>query len=274
MITQEIKDGLIAEAIHHREQDMLIKGQFWAYHKGCSVGCFVKTEDRPHAKLAARSGMPEWIHHLQDSIFENLPEDDCFYWSERFFKAAPVGLSHEQYNVQIKAPFMVFTLRSALETFDHKKHPDVKKAIDTVIKLYEDGEVDLSKFRDAADAAYAAAAAAYADAADAAYAADAYADAADSAAAYAAYDAADADADAADAAAADAADVAAAAADAAADADAADAAAAYAAAAYADADAADAAAAYATYAYATYAATGKRMREFADELIRLMESAK
>ena len=183
MITQEIKTQMVDEAILHREQDLLIKGHFWDGHKGCSVGCFVKTENSPHAKLAEITGMPEYMHHLQDTIFEGLPEETRYHWSERFFKAAPVGLSHDDYDLKIRNPFLVFILKGVLDTFDHKKHPYVKKAIDTVIDLYESGETDLGKFRDAA--AYAADAAADA----AAYATRAAADAT-RAAAYAAYAAA------------------------------------------------------------------------------------
>jgi len=143
MKTQKIKDELIAEAIQHREQDMLIKGEYWDGHKGCSVGCFVKTNDDPHEKLAERSGMPEFMHHLQDTIFEGLPGATRLKWSERFFKAAPVGLSHEQYDIQIKAPFLVFVLQSTLGTFDHEKFPDVKAAVDGSIALWQRDDIAL-----------------------------------------------------------------------------------------------------------------------------------
>jgi len=157
MLTQETKDNLINEAIIHRTQDLLIKGQFWDGHKGCSVGCFVKTEEQPHAKLAEITGMPEYMHRLQDTLFEGLPEEICYHWSERFFKAAPVGLPHEEYDLKVRNPFLVVVLKSTLETFNHNENPKVKEAIDTVIKLYEDGETDLTKFKAAAAAANAAA---------------------------------------------------------------------------------------------------------------------
>jgi len=270
MLTQEIKNELIAEGVQHRKQDLLIKGSFWKGHKGCSVGCYVKTGDEPHAKLAKRSGMPEYMHRLQDIIFEGLPDKTRFHWSEVFFKAAPVGLSDEGYNKNIKIPFLIYVLKSTLTTFNHIKNPDVKKAVDTVIKLYEDGETDPSKFNAAAHAADAANTAAYVidygacDANTVAYAAyyaakaadAANAFATDNAATYATYSAADA----ADAfATSNATYTAFATANAATYAT------------YAAADATYAADATGAAANAAYATLGNRMQEFADELIRLMK---
>jgi hypothetical protein len=157
MLTQKIKNELIAEAIEHRKQDLFIRGKYWDGHKGCSVGCFVKTRDNPHAKLAERTGLPVWLHYLQDRLFEDMTYDNMPYWSERFFKAAPVGLTSEQIDKQIKAPFLIFVLESTLDKFDHDKYPDVLKSIQTVIDLYKSGEIDVDKFKAAADAARAAA---------------------------------------------------------------------------------------------------------------------
>jgi hypothetical protein len=157
MLTQKIKNELIAEAIEHRKQDLFIRGNYWDGHKGCSVGCFVKTHDNPHEKLAERTGLPVWLHYLQDRLFEGMTYDNMPYWSERFFKAAPVGLTSEQIDKQIKAPFLIFVLESTLDKFDHDKYPDVLKSIQTVIDLYKSGETDVDKFKAAADAARAAA---------------------------------------------------------------------------------------------------------------------
>jgi hypothetical protein len=165
MLTQKIKNELIAEAIEHRKQDLFIRGNYWDGHKGCSVGCFVKTHDNPHEKLAERTGLPVWLHYLQDRLFEGMTYDNMPYWSERFFKAAPVGLTSEQIDKQIKAPFLIFVLESTLDKFDHDKYPDVLKSIQTVIDLYKSGETDVDKFKAAADAAWSAADAAWSAAA-------------------------------------------------------------------------------------------------------------
>jgi len=159
MITQEVKAQMVNEAILHREQDLFIKGSFWDGRKGSSVGCFVKTQDNPNRELSKITGMPEWTHHLQDSIFQGLPNSTRPYWSERFFKAAPVRLSHEDYILKIRNPFFVFILKDLLDTFDHVKYPDVKKAINRVIKLYKKGgdyKAAYDAAHDACDAAHAA----------------------------------------------------------------------------------------------------------------------
>lgn len=152
MYTQEIKDRFVSEAIQHREADLYIKGCFWDGHKGCSIGCSAKTNKYPHAKLAGMTGLPEWLHWLQDTIFEGLPSPDNLYWTEQLFSAIPAGSTEESLE-QVKRDFLVIVLKSTFDTFDHEKFAEIKKAIDNVIELYESGETDLTKFKDAARAA-------------------------------------------------------------------------------------------------------------------------
>ena len=67
-----------AEAVklaeEHVAQDRLISGAFYKNGtpnwKGCSVGCFVKTNKEPHKKLAELLGTTEEIECLRDFIFE------------------------------------------------------------------------------------------------------------------------------------------------------------------------------------------------------------
>jgi len=261
----DLKIEVVDRLQQHRAEDSIIKGVYQQLspelasgYRGCAIGCTLPHLEREpsswHGRVEDMYGIPRTVARLIDGIFENLPtgDDQHARFAVEVIEAVPVG-----------ADLSLVTARLMLDLLADPDHgvrqytqPDSRQrvAVDAVIGLYRrrlgGEEITAKEWRDAADAAYAAAAAA----ADAAYAA-AYADAAavdaadaaaaayaDAAAADAAYAAAAAAADAAyaaayaDAAAVDAADAAYAAADD-------DAAAAYAAA-YAAADD-DAAAAYA-----------------------------
>jgi hypothetical protein len=206
----EIKQKYLTRVQQHALADEIIKGTYWQDGKGCAVGCTVHSGD--HGAYETELGIPRWLAHLEDRIFEGLPSARAKVWPEEFLSAITPGQDLEK----VKIPFLIFIVESARENFDHEKFPKTLTAIDGVLLELRRDKIDLEKLREARRAAYAAAAA------DAAYAYAAYA-AADAAYAYAAYAAADAAAAAAYAA-ADAADAAYAAADAAYAADAADAA--------------------------------------------------
>jgi hypothetical protein len=151
---EQIKQKYLARVKHHREMDNLIRGTGWANGKGCAVGCTLEAYE--HNRYETELGIPEWLARVEDTLFEGMPKEDAMFWPERFLEAIPVGANLEN----VKVPFLIFILESTLDKFDHVKFPKIKTAIINVIKLYRDGETDLSKFDRAADAAKAAAEAA------------------------------------------------------------------------------------------------------------------
>lgn len=70
-------------------------------------------------------------------------------WPGQFLAAIPVGVNLEK----VKVPFLIFVLKTALTSFNHTRYPAVKKSIDDVIDLYESGETDLEKYKQARKAA-------------------------------------------------------------------------------------------------------------------------
>ena len=202
---QELKDVLVAEIIKHREADQILQGTYekevngiWKY---CAVGCAIhslntklgknyKTND--HTVYETEFGIPVVLANLQDKIFEGLTTEDSKTWPENFMNAVPVNT-----DLSLVWPkFAVWLL--ADETDGVRKFitdPEVLKAFDRVVKLYQKqvaGEiVTKADWEAAAYATYAASVSVYAVAyaAVAADAADAAASAA-YAAAYAAYAAA------------------------------------------------------------------------------------
>ncbi len=156
---QAVKDKYLARVKAHRELDNLIQGTGWENGKGCAVGCTL--ENYHHAAYETELGIPEWLAHVEDKIFEGLDTEAAKLWPERFLAAIRPGVDLDK----VKAPFLIFVLESTLDTFDHDKHLAVKTAIDAVIELYRSEETDPDKFRAARAAARAAAAEAAARAA-------------------------------------------------------------------------------------------------------------
>jgi hypothetical protein len=94
----------VEQAKKHYEQDMLIAGTYGEtdtdVFRGCSVGCFAyeilgQTDDNPHKIVADDHGLPEWLIHLQDRIFEGLPLEDRKKWHVQLAEAIPVGIDLE-----------------------------------------------------------------------------------------------------------------------------------------------------------------------------------
>ena len=151
---QAIKDKYLARVIAHREADNIIRGTGWEDGKGCAVGCTLENYD--HSRYPIELGIPEWLARVEDTLFEGMSLGKSRTWPEEFLKAVNVGADLEK----IKGPFLIMVLRSALETFDHAKFPDVKSAIDGSIALWQRDDIGSDEWNKAAEAAWAAAEAA------------------------------------------------------------------------------------------------------------------
>jgi hypothetical protein len=88
-----IKKTYLARVREHARLDHLVQGTGWKNGKGCAVGCTLEAYD--HARYPIELGVPEWLAHLEDGIFEELPWDDARTWPERFLDAIPVGADLE-----------------------------------------------------------------------------------------------------------------------------------------------------------------------------------
>jgi hypothetical protein len=87
----ELKAATIAEMKAHREADELVRGFYFRDGKGCAVGCLTRDPEGGHAQYPERWGIPTWLAHLEDHIFEGLPEEKALLWPERFLTAVPLG---------------------------------------------------------------------------------------------------------------------------------------------------------------------------------------
>jgi hypothetical protein len=91
--SQAIKDKYVARVKAHQEADNIIQGQGWYEGKGCAVGCTL--ENYAHSQYPVELGLPEWLAHLQDAIFEGLPRAEAKAFPLQFLEAIPVGVDLE-----------------------------------------------------------------------------------------------------------------------------------------------------------------------------------
>ena len=170
---------MLAEIAEHRAQDQIIKGTYgqgsngdW---KGCAVGCSIHSYNRKrgtkysagdHAAYESALGIPRSLAYLEDTIFENLPDDLSLDWPKRFMEAPKVGADLSL----VTARFMVWLLADENDGVIRfaGEHEVVRSAILAVAALYQrqldggrvsDQEWSLAAAWEAAAAAAAAAAA-------------------------------------------------------------------------------------------------------------------
>jgi hypothetical protein len=179
---KSIKDKYVKRVTWHFEQDNIIRGIGWDGGKGCAIGCTLEKYDP--SQYPIELGIPEWLARVEDTLFEGMSKDKSRTWPIDFLRAVNIGSDLEA----IKAPFLIFALKDTLETFDSLEYPDVKKAVEVTIALWERDDIGSADWQEAADAAGSAAK----TAADAARAAAKTAADAARAAAWAAADAAEA----------------------------------------------------------------------------------
>ena len=165
------KEFYLKRILDHEKADEVIRGVGYEDGKGCSIGCTLNNYS--HAAYEKAGIGPEWLAIVQDRLFDGMNSDKAKTWTSVITKAIPDRLhgktDHADWD-KVKAKFMIVVLKSALESFDHAKYPDVKKSIDGSIKIWKRKDIDSAEFKSAAyAAAYAANAAAWA--ANAAYAA-------------------------------------------------------------------------------------------------------
>jgi hypothetical protein len=140
--TTMTKPEMLSALLWHQKQDNFVRGRYFENGKGCAVGCSLESVARmkglaldysDHKEFEKHLGVPEWLARVEDVIFERVSIDRSKTWPLEFIEAVNEGSDLNQ----IKAPFMIFVLKSNLDNFDHAKSPDVVKAINTCIDLWE-----------------------------------------------------------------------------------------------------------------------------------------
>lgn len=104
--SHELKARFIAHVERHRVMDMVRQGTYGmtddGIWRGCAVACSLRSLDemdgrplqvdnRDHAKLARRLGIPLVLARVEDCIFEGISPTDALLWPTLFARAIPVG---------------------------------------------------------------------------------------------------------------------------------------------------------------------------------------
>ena len=126
-----IKEKYLARIKAHQVADEIVKGQYWENGKGCAVGCTLHSGN--HSAYEEELGIPEWLAHVEDMLFEGMSNDRSKEWPFLFLDSINIGADLEK----AKAPFLIFILADVLNYFNHEQFPEVKKAVGKVIELYK-----------------------------------------------------------------------------------------------------------------------------------------
>jgi hypothetical protein len=171
----ELKEAFVKEVEKHRKADAIVQGTYGEENgswRGCAVACSLRslailngeklhTEYRDHKEYETKLGIPQWLAHLEDTLFEGMPTNDAKKWPEQFAKAINVGADLQPVKYKFCAYLMKENIHRvlALEISDELKE-QVVSAIRGVLSLHENaletGMWDESAERSAASAAWSA----------------------------------------------------------------------------------------------------------------------
>lgn len=148
--TTVTKADVLAQLRAHAEEDTIIKGNYWKDGKGCAVGCTIHSWD--HAKYETHFGIPRMLAHLEDCIFEGLPNDKAMAWPIRFMETIRPGSDLSL--VGWKFLHWLLTDKTVNPGIDHSLVRDiVRQCADVLIPLTRGLDVDKSAAATAASAA-------------------------------------------------------------------------------------------------------------------------
>ncbi len=143
------KEKFIQHLKKHQEMDAFEKGHYGQgfemgdeKFKGCAVGCSLRSvalelgieiSTKDHSLYEKYLGIPRWLAHVEDKVFEDLPLEKSKNWPLEFAKAVKVGADLDK----VKVPFLIFVLESCLEYVQGENHHKQKEVIKEVINLYK-----------------------------------------------------------------------------------------------------------------------------------------
>ena len=135
----------------HQEAGELVHGVYWNNGRGCGIGCTIHSDD--HAAYETELGWPEWLARLEDRIFEGMTKEAAQQFPLRLLTAVPVGFSDWD---GLYHEFCAYILCDICE-FDDVAYPNVRAAVDGVIRLHETRSQDDVVWSAASSAAWLAA---------------------------------------------------------------------------------------------------------------------
>ena len=103
-----LKAAFLDQIAQHEAADAIVQGTYGQINgafRGCAIGCALHslnllqgkvgeealTDTSVHARYETELGLPAWLAHLEDHIFESLPIAEAVTWPRRLAEAIPVG---------------------------------------------------------------------------------------------------------------------------------------------------------------------------------------
>jgi len=164
----ELKVFVVEQLEIHKKMDDFIKQTYWIDGRGCAVGCTLESvakrngkwkkgiDHEDHALYESELGIPKQLAHLQDAIFEGLPDPDYKKWPLQFAKAIKPGVDLSGVWPKFVVKLLTDPDGPIWPSVQGKKHHQQLEAVKQVANLYQNGMPDTEAADAAAEAAEAA----------------------------------------------------------------------------------------------------------------------
>lgn len=132
--SQEIKDKYVARLKEHRRLDQIVHGTGYDGSRTLAAGRTLDSYN--HASYEKELGLPEWVAHLEDRIFEGIPIEDAPQFALDFLVAIPVGVCIEK----VKWQLAIWRHNNQIKALEYNQEDYViqcKEAIKQVINYCE-----------------------------------------------------------------------------------------------------------------------------------------
>jgi hypothetical protein len=96
---EAVKQKYLARLKAHHAADEIVQGKGWDGSHGCAVGCTLNQYS--HSAYEDELGLPQWLAHLEDRIFEGLPAGDAQRFAVDLLESVPVGADVENVRWQL-----------------------------------------------------------------------------------------------------------------------------------------------------------------------------
>ena len=141
---QEIKDLYMARLKEHHRLDEIIQGTGYDGARGCAVGCTLNNYS--HSAYEKELGLPAWIAHLEDKLFEGVSKEQASKFAVAFLEAIPVGVDVEP----VRWKLAIWRHSNQIESLRENKEPYVKQCSDAIQGVIEYCEARLASNFDVA----------------------------------------------------------------------------------------------------------------------------
>ena len=148
-----LKAQLVSAARHHRDADMLLVGT-WEQgsgerFRGCSLACLIHSlnglpnvetpaEFNDFAGAAEATGWPEWLHRIQEGVFEGLSNTHASApadWHVALVEAVSVGEDLSRLKYALQAWMLADDGETGQVVFDRAQFPEVAAAVERMRTL-------------------------------------------------------------------------------------------------------------------------------------------